>query len=140
MVNNNLYGWNDVKITALKDGSYKLTVSGNPSVINRRKYARMPLSNRCRVYPAAFDGKVFAGKMVNISANGFAFATRDIEIEKMKGTDVRLEIEGIPELKNEKFEGTIIRITSNEGWYYLGCRMHADNMVVRKYVQENHKE
>ena len=100
----------------------------------------MPISNRCTIKLMSADGKTIDGKMVNISANGFAFATRDGEIVDKKGKDVKLDIHGLPELAGEKFTGTIIRITRNEDWYYLGCRMFRDSEAVHKYVQTNYRE
>lgn len=138
VVDNNLYGWNEVKITAFAE-KYKLHVIGNPKVVNRRKYARMPISNRCSVTLTTDGGKTIEGKMVNISANGFAFATRDVAVADKKGSSVKLDIHGLAELKDEKLEGTIIRITQNEDWYYLGCRMLKDSATVHKYVQANYR-
>ena len=54
----------------------RLIVASLPSIVNRRKYVRMPVNNKCTV---TFKGgaDVYEGTMVNISANGFAFQTRE---------------------------------------------------------------
>ncbi len=138
IVDNNMYGWKNVVITRDKEsGGYKIKVTGNPLVLNRRKYARMPLTNPCSIKLEAVD-TVITGKMINISAGGFAFATKDKAIADKKGTDVSLKIENHSALSNDDYEGTIIRITKNEEWYYLGCRMFEDNMRVGKYVDSNY--
>ncbi len=139
IVDNSLYGWQKVNVVMLKSGNYKILVNGNPKVINRRKYTRMPISNFCTIHLTGSD-KEMEGTMVNISAGGFAFATADKEIEGKKGQTVSLEIEGMDFLSGKKLEGNIIRITKGEGKYFLGCRMFEDNMDINAFVQKNYKK
>lgn len=136
IVDNSLYGWSDVKITEQRDATYKIEVNGNPRVLNRRKYKRMPISNSCTI-KLGDSGKVISGKMTNISAGGFAFATTAAEIENRKGTKITLTINDFDIVEDGIMEGSIIRITKNEDEYYLGCRMFEDNMDIYNYVKEN---
>lgn len=51
-VTNALYIWENAEISTMRGQSsdmYKITVSTNPKVVNRRKYPRMPLSNKCTI-------------------------------------------------------------------------------------------
>ncbi len=136
VVDNNIYGWKNVNASRDKGGSFKFVVSGNPLVLNRRKYVRMPISNQCHFRLGDSDAMI-TGKMSNISAGGFAFATKDRTIADKKGADLTLKIEDHQVLSAFEFDGTIIRITQNEDWYYIGCRMLEDNMQIGKYVDEN---
>jgi len=136
IVDNNLYGWEKVLIKNSKDGGYQIKAVGNPLVLNRRKYARMPISNVCTFRIVGSDA-CYEGKMTNISAGGFAFSTKAKEIANKKGEIAHLEIDNFDVAKI--VEGTIIRITKNEDEYYLGCRMAEDNMNIKRYVDENYK-
>ena len=142
VVDNVLYSWENVDISATKngeDGNYKLTVETNPQVFNRRKYPRMPLSNACTIKLKGED-KAYAGKMVNISANGFAFSIRDSLFANLKGKDVVVDIDNFPGLDGKPIEGCIIRSSNNEGVYIVGCRMPADSAEIKEYVSKNYSE
>lgn len=136
VVDNVLYCWENMKMTPVKENGklmYKLPIHSNPRVINRRKYPRMPLSNPCRI---TLKGKntAFNGAMVNISANGFAFAVRAKEFAEAKGKEVALAIEGFAPVEGCALEGCIIRSTDNAGEYIVGCRMPEDNMMIKEHV------
>lgn len=139
IVDNSLYGWKNVKLIALNSGEYRITVDGNPEVLNRRKYKRMPMHNtytgRMIELPEAFRGK-----MVNISAGGFAFATEEKAIEDKKGCFVSLTVDNFNLVPKGRLEGTIIRVTKNGNMYYLGCRMNDDSKEINEYVEKNYKE
>ncbi len=139
IVDNSLYVWKNVKVLALSGGEFRITVEGNPQVLNRRKYKRMPIRN---TYTGRIFGieKPFRGRMVNISAGGFAFATDEKEIEDKKGSFISLTVDNFDVVEKGRLEGTIIRITKNENMYYLGCRMHEDSKEIFEYVEENYKE
>ena len=77
--------------------------------------------------------------MVNISANGFAFSTREADINKAKGMKVTLQVKDFDVLGNQPLVGHIIRISNNEGEYIVGCRMLDDNMDIYEYVERNYK-
>lgn len=142
VVNNVLYIWKSVKLSPAKDresGCYRLLVSGNPTVMNRRKYPRMPLANGCS-FQLQESGETFHGRMVNISANGFAFASAEQDLAGKKGQQLTLSISDFALPECAVLEGCIIRCTDNESEYIIGCRMPDDNMAIRDYVQQNYAE
>lgn len=139
VVDNELYLWNNVKIIPFNDSRVKLLLVGNPSVLNRRKYPRMPLKNPCTVTLKNED-RTFTAKMENISAGGFAFSTREKEAVDSKGKLIGVHIEGFPLLEDKPLDAVVIRITNNEGSYFVGCRMLEDSRLIQDYVEKNHKE
>jgi len=141
VVDNVLYCWDGITIRADKDmkGKYLLTVDSNPQVFNRRKYPRMPLANKC-VIRVRDEETTYVAKMVNISANGFAFAVRDDFFAESKGKIVSLSISDFDVLNGYNLSGQIIRSSNNEGEYIVGCRMPEDNDTIREYVNKNYSE
>ncbi|MBO5279308.1 MAG: PilZ domain-containing protein [Lachnospiraceae bacterium] len=139
VVDNQLYNWDNVKIVRLKDGSYKLTVEGNPAVLNRRKYKRMPMFNPCEISMKT-SGKTIQGKMVNISANGFAFSACDSDLLEAKGSLISIRIGDFDLLEGRPVDGYIIRVTDNDGEYIVGCRMLEDNQKILEFVDRNYIE
>ena len=142
VVANVLYSWENIGIVMSKieePGSYKLTIETNPLVFNRRKYPRMPLKNTC-IINLKDDNKTSQGKMVNISANGFAFAVRDASFADSKGKKVTVDVNGFTALEGKTLEGTIIRSSDNSGEYIVGCRMPQDSVVIKEYVTQNYSE
>ena len=142
VVDNVLYSWEEVEIHTVKGeehGDYRLLVESNPQVFNRRKYPRMPLSNPCTIQYKGSEEKYY-GKLVNISANGFAFAVRDESFGLSKGKKVFLDVEDFDVLNGKELEGTIIRSSNNEGEYVVGCRMPEDNDAIKLYVSKNYSE
>lgn len=138
IVDNRLYNWDNIQIRFMPDGMCKIQVDGNPEVVNRRRYKRMPIVHECEIMPEGSDHS-YVGKMVNISASGFAFLTTAEEIEQLKGTAVSLRVKGFRPLGDKLLLGYIIRISNNEGQYTVGCRMLEDNMEIHKYVEENYR-
>ena len=139
VVDNVLYHWEDVPFKVGKRGDYKFVVETTPKVFNRRKYSRMPLSNLCTI-TLKNDNKSYRGRMVNISANGFAFAIREDVFANLKGADILLSIEEFDVLQGEALEGCIIRSSNNQGEYIVGCRMPQDSKVIKEYVKRNFSE
>ena len=142
VVDNVLYSWEEVEIHACKageKGDYRLVVETNPKVFNRRKYPRMPLSNACTIKVKESD-KIYQGKMVNISANGFAFSVRDAAFADLKDKNVVVNVSHFDVLGDKPLDGCIIRSSDNEGEYVVGCRMPADNNAIREYVSQNYCE
>lgn len=95
---NVLYHWSSVSAApATQYGSdvCRLIVASLPSIVNRRKYVRMPVNNKCTV---TFKGgaDVYEGTMVNISANGFAFQTRETEFADCKGENIIVKVPDFP--------------------------------------------
>jgi len=136
IVDNSLYIWRKTKIVAVNGGECRITVEGNPEVLNRRKYRRVPINN---TYTAQIDGmeKKFAGRMINISAGGFAFSTTKEDIEDKINSVIKLHVDNFTAVEDGKLEGTIIRITKNGNMYYLGCRMHEDSKEIFDYIEKN---
>ncbi len=142
VVDNVLYSWDDVEIRMAKSdeqGNYVLMVETNPKVFNRRKYPRAPLTNMCTVRVKETD-LLCCGNMVNISANGFAFAVREPAFAELKGQEVSVEIDDFEVLNDEYLLGNIIRCSNNDGEYIVGCRMPADNKQIEEYVSRNFSE
>lgn len=138
IVDNGLYNWNDVEVVLLRDGTYQVTVEGNPTVVNRRKYRRMPISNMCKISVEG-DDKKYPGTMVNISAGGYAFATSARELSNIRGRKVGIEVEGLDFLAGKTLQGVVIRITDNDGVYFQGCRMFEDNKEIYDYVEAHYQ-
>ena len=142
VVDNVLYCWDEIAIRAEKQdvtGCYVLQVNTNPRVYNRRKYPRMPLNNKC-VINVKGEETTYDGKMVNISANGFAFAVRNEFFAESKDKQVTVEVNGFQVLNGKPLTGRIIRSSNNEGEYIIGCRMPEDSEVIREYVNRNYSE
>lgn len=140
IVDNVLYNWNQINVTARKDGNYCITVEGDPAVMNRRRFPRMPLSNACVVLSAK-NGTTYNGHLVNISAGGFAVsipASGKLPEEK---DILRLKIENFGHIvPSGMLEGMVIRANVRNGSCVMGCRMAADHPGIMKYVQENYTE
>lgn len=138
IVDNELYNWDNVRVTLTKDDMCKVLVEGNPVVLNRRKYRRMPIHYNCDIASKA-SSDIYEGKMVNISASGFAFSTYAKEIKGAKGTLVTLDVKDFPVASGRQLVGHIIRVSDNDGQYIVGCRMLEDNMDIYEYVERNYK-
>lgn len=142
VVENVLYYWEEVEISVTKHdekGNYKLLVENNPQVFNRRKYPRMPLKNHCVIKVKGQD-RQYSGRMVNISANGFAFSIRDDFFADAVTKDVEVEVQQFDVIGDKKLEGRVIRSSNNEGEYAVGCRMPEDSKVIKQYVKEHYCE
>ena len=142
VVDNVLYSWKEVRLhfnTSTENGKYRITVDSNPQVFNRRKYPRMPLTSSCSIKVKG-EEKTYQGKMVNISANGFAFACQDALFASGKGKDVILEVGNFDVLKDGRLEGRIIRSSNNDGEYIVGCRMPQDSDSIKEYISRNYSE
>ena len=136
IVNNSVYGWDDIKISN-KNSAYYITVSGNPKVINRRKYPRMPLHTDCEITMNA-SRFAFPGQMVNICANGYAIQTECKDISGAKGTLITVQTKGASFLEHTPLKGYVIRVTDNDGTYIVGCRMLEDNHDIFEYVNKHY--
>lgn len=139
IVDNVMYTWEEIKISASrKDGEsyFKLTTTGNPKVVNRRKYPRLPLYNACKVTMKE-GNRTFDARMVNISANGFAFSIAAPEFAEANGKAVDVIIQNFDILNRTVLSGCIIRSSLDAGKYIVGCRMPEDNLAIRDYVKKN---
>lgn len=142
VVDNVLYNWKNVLANVENDQGRDvchLVVKTTPVIANRRKYPRMPITNSCTITRKDTD-KTYRGKMVNVSANGFAFAATSDDFAELKGTQVVLDIPDFPVKEERTMEGVVIRSTDNHGEYIVGCRMPEDSLAIQKYVNDNYKE
>ena len=133
-VGNVMYCWKDLTIT----DDLVITVNTQPEILNRRKYPRMDLSNNCTIKLKGTDTtfKAFKGTLDNISANGFAFLTKDPYFVDHKGAKVTISIEDFALADHSVLEGYVIRCSNNEGTYIVGCQMPEDNYYIQTYVDE----
>lgn len=136
IVNNSMYIWDNVRVSIEKrkgTSYYKFWIHDMPKVLNRRKYPRLSIQNSCKI---VFGDKTqaFRGKMLNISAGGYAFACSAEEFADAIGKQVELTIDGLDFSNGEPLKGVIIRSTDDEKTYIVGCRMLEDNMKIRDYV------
>ena len=142
VVDNVLYNWTDVLANVENEQGRDvchLVVKTTPVIANRRKYPRMPIANPCTITRKDTD-KTYRGKMVNVSANGFAFAAASDDFAELKGTQLVLDIPDFPVKEERTMEGVVIRSTDNHGEYIVGCRMPEDSPAIQKYVNDNYKE
>ena len=141
-VANAVYSWDIAHVTiprGVAKGVYQITVEGNPTVMNRRKYPRMPLHNKCTITFAGTDQAMDA-TMLNISGGGFAFKSPDRVFMDAKGKHITLNIKAFALAEQSTLGATIIRCTDDEGTYIVGCRLDADDEAIAEYVSKNYKE
>lgn len=128
-------------MTPAKDkgaGCYRIALNTSPSVMNRRKYPRIPVSSECAI--ELKGAGTYDGKMVNVSANGFAFAVKDKKFADAAGKQVTITIPRFEVPNVNRLEGIIIRSSNNDGEYIVGCRMPEDSRELLEYIKENYKE
>ena len=140
VVDNVLYYWENISIRhskAAESGEYKLYIESNPQVHNRRKYPRMPIANACTI-KFENDDKTYNGRMVNVSANGFAFSVCDSSFVNAKDKNIIVSVDNFDEICTNPLEGCIIRCSNNDGEYTVGCRMPEDIISIKHYVNNNY--
>ena len=134
-----LYEWSEVTLQSIKGkeaGYYMVETQASPIVKNRRKYPRLPITDNCSIELQP-SKESFAGKMVNISANGFAFVISDAKFADLVGSRIKVSIPGFAIPEARMIEGRIIRSSDNDGEYIVGCRMPRDIMEVADYVNKH---
>ena len=140
VVDNVLYYWENISIRhskAAESGEYKLYIESNPQVHNRKKYPRMPIANACTI-KFENDDKTYNGRMVNVSANGFAFSVCDSAFVNAKDKNIIVSVDNFDEICTNPLEGCIIRCSNNDGEYTVGCRMPEDIISIKHYVNKNY--
>ena len=140
VVDNVLYYWENISIRhskAAESGEYKLYIESNPQVHNRRKYPSMPIANACTI-KFENDDKTYNGRMVNVSANGFAFSVCDSAFVNAKDKNIIVSVDNFDEICTNPLEGCIIRCSNNDGEYTVGCRMPEDIISIKHYVNNNY--
>ncbi|MBO5303605.1 MAG: PilZ domain-containing protein [Lachnospiraceae bacterium] len=134
IVENEVYLWKDILITADSDRKVRLYVEGNPKVFNRRKHPRMLLNKSCTL---KMHGQEMQGEMVNISAGGFAITSHAEALKDAKGENVLLKISNFELTSAKEIEGRIIRVSDNSGQYIVGCRMLEERDDILDYVEKH---
>lgn len=135
VVNNSVYVWEHAFIGRKDKMTYELELEGTPKVVNRRKHPRLPMTNSCDILLKSKNHS-FAGRMVNISAGGFAFTCRGQEFADAKGEVVQITIKDFALLNDKPLTGVVIRSSNDNGTYVVGCRMPEDHLEIQKYVKE----
>ena len=136
-VDNAMYIWNNIHLkldNTNNKNQYHLLLESNPKVVNRRKYPRLSMTNTCQIHLPS-NGTTCLGRIVNISAGGFAFSHTGQEFADAIGEQVQVTIDNFPLLNGEALPGVIIRSSNNHGTYIVGCRMPEDNMEIKEYVK-----
>ncbi len=139
IVKNDVYYWDAFRITESNNGYYKIVTEGNPRVVNRRKHPRMPIKNTCNIRIDE-SGDSFDGKMVNISAGGFALSSRNVALHDSKGQHVTVKINNFELGTATQLYGCVIRVTDNDGEFIIGCRMLEERDDIKEYVKANYSE
>ena len=137
-VGNVIYRWENAKIAADKKGSATtgvVTIMTRPQILNRRKYPRIDMNNHCTITVKGTD-ETFEGKLDNLSANGFAFLSKDRFFSNNKGKIITVSIDNFDLPAHSVLEGQIIRCSDNDGIYIVGCQMPEDNYYIMEYVEQ----
>ena len=137
-VGNVIYRRENAKIAADKKASATtgiVTITTRPQILNRRKYPRIDMNNHCTITVKGTD-ETFEGKLDNLSANGFAFLSKDRFFSNNKGKIVTVSIDNFDLPAHSILEGQIIRCSDNDGVYIVGCQMPEDNYYIMEYVEQ----
>ncbi len=134
VVNNTTYNWTTAEILRAQKNIVAVRADGQPTVVNRRKYPRMSLISACEITQKS--GETTLGDMVNISANGLAFTTKDDTLNM--GELLKIHINHF--VVQEPISAVAIRkaILLNGRTQY-SCRMLDDNMKIAEYVESKLK-
>jgi len=137
-VGNVIYRWENAKIAVadkkISSTLTEVTIYSRPQILNRRKYPRIDINNHCTIKVKGTD-EVFEGRLDNLSANGFAFISKDRYFSTNKGKQVIVKIDDFDLPAQSELEGQIIRCSDNDGVYIVGCQMPADNYYIMEYVE-----
>ncbi len=134
VVNNNTYQWADAIILHSQKNTVAVRVDGQPTVANRRKYPRISLISSCEI--TLKSGATITGNMINISANGLSFTTKDAEIKM--GELLKVHISHF--VVQKPLSAVAIRkaVLSN-GTIQYSCRMLDDDTDIAAYVESKLK-
>ena len=141
IVRNYTYTWNQVSVGTCsmnRKSYYQLFVEDNPKVMKRRKQARVAMRNACEIEIKEKNLSV-KGSMINLSAGGFAFESKDSAFANAAGECVYLTIHNFPLLDGKTLAGIIVRATKENGKYMVGCRMLYDSKEIKAYVEKENR-
>lgn len=139
VVHNEMYYWDDVQVFDEGNRRVVIVIETNPKVLNRRKHQRMPLKRSCSI-TIEETGASFEGKLINISAGGFAFSSRDKALKDAKGQNVMVKVQNLDLKYGSDLQGCIIRVTDNDNEYIVGCRIPEERTDIMEYVRANYAE
>lgn len=139
VVHNEMYYWDEVQVFDEGNRRAVIVIESNPKVLNRRKHPRMPLKRSCSITIEG-TGASFEGKLINISAGGFAFSSRDKALKDAKGQNVMVNVQNLNLKYGSDLQGCIIRVTDNDNEYIVGCRIPEERTDIMEYVRENYTE
>lgn len=136
VVENVLYDWKDVEIEPTdKKNLFRVIVHKPADVINRRKYPRREIANKCMIEMP--DGGIkYQGNMVNISANGCAFRVETNAFDFKIGDRLNVSIPDFEIEEARYLEAVVIRATQTGNEYVVGCRMLEDNDALEEFSKE----
>ena len=141
-VGNVLYCWEKTTLTPTRVGctdAFAVRINSRPIIRNRRKYPRLDMSNPCTI-TLKDSGQKYSGRLDNISANGFVLITYDSSFMDNKGKDITIQIENFALPQHSTLDGRIIRCSSNNGTYLVGCQLPEDNYDIKVYVENCQKQ
>ena len=133
---NVLYCFENADIIKADDRSshrFVIYVASKPTIINRRKYPRIDISNSCKVLIKETN-KTYDARLCNISANGFSFKCHNEAFKECKGEHVSVTVDDFNIGTRNVLEGRIIRSSNNEGSFIVGCQMPEDNHEIMEYI------
>ncbi len=135
VVGNAMYIWEDVAVKYSKEYAecYQIQVDGKPKAVNRRKHPRLAINNSCKILVKSTN-RTYVGKMLNISAGGYAFSSRDSAFAEIVGEEIEVTIQDFDVSKKEVLSAVIMRSINEDGMYIVGCRMSEEDMEIKKYV------
>ena len=134
VVNNNTYRWADATILQVQKHTVAVRVEGQPTIANRRKYPRLSLISSCEI--TTKSGATSTGDMVNISANGLSFTSKNAKIEM--GELLNVHIAHFP-VQTPLAAVAIRKAVLSNGAVQYSCRMLDDNMEIAEYVESKLK-
>lgn len=136
---NAVYTWIDIPAERTDIlGIYHLSLIDNPKVMNRRRHPRLSVVNDAEIW-IGDSSSAIRGKMVNISAGGFAFECNSKDVVNSEGKKIKLRIKGLEPVADRVLEGTIIRTSMRGKAYAIGCRLTEDDIHILDYVNEHLK-
>ena len=136
-VRNAMYTWQNVhaaKVSVNGKACYQFSMEGNPKVVSRRMQERLPLRNSCDILLKKNE-QTYKGKMVNISAGGFAFASSASGFAGCEGAKVEVKIHNADAVLSHTLQGTVMRCAMNKGEYIVGCKMPQKSSEIEQYVE-----
>lgn len=134
VVNNNTYHWSNATLLRVQKNTAAVEVEGQPTVANRRKYPRLSLISACDI--ALKSGTTVSGDMINVSANGLSFTTRNDDITM--GELIKVQIHHFP-VQTTLAAVAIRKAVLLNGRIQYSCRMLDDNVEIAEYVESKLK-